>query len=123
MPWWGVLLMVVGVQGIFLLVWWLLTRNKGGSISRELEDSTTKRLQDELEAERKKGEEVAAAYSSLTAKFKEVAAWYTENKDRISKEAADDFKAMAGDPSAVDAWLDSLTSNEPTTASTDPEKP
>lgn len=134
MDWWWILLIVCGVQGLFLLVWWLLNRNKGTDINRALEDSTTTRLKEELEAEREKGDVIAAANVSLTAKFKEVAAWYDKNKDQITQEAADEFKTMAGDPEAVDAWLDGLSAPDTpdrldptkpatTTASTNPEKP
>lgn len=110
MAWYWVLLIVVGCQGLFLLVFWLLTRNKGGDLNKDLEDSTTKRLQAELEAEKKKGKDISSAYQNLADKFKEVAVWYNATKDQIKEESIRDFKAIAGNPDTIDTWLDSFTS-------------
>lgn len=110
MAWYWVLLIVVGCQGLFLLVWWLISRNSGRDLNKDLEDSTTKRLEEELAAEKKKGEEIATAYQTLTGKFREIATWYNTNRDQIKEEAIDDFKKLAGDPNNIDRWLDSFTS-------------
>jgi hypothetical protein len=122
MKWYWILLIVCGIQGLFLLVWWLLNRNKGSSPNTKLEASTATRLEEELAAEKKKGETIAAANQAMVTKIKAIAIWYTENRDKISKEASSEFKAMAGDSDSIDSWLDdALGRNDPTNPETETE--
>lgn len=120
MAWYWILIIVCGVQGLFLLVWWLLNRNRGTTINKDLEDSTATRLKEELTVEKKKGEVVAAAHQAMVTKVKAIAVWYTENRERISKEASNEFEALAGDPDSIDSWLDAtLGRNDPTNPETE----
>jgi hypothetical protein len=109
MKWYWILLLIVGVQGLFLLVWWLINRRTGSAdLIKKLSESSDTRLQEELAAEKKAKATVSDAYKTLASKYKEVASWYTENKDKIEENADDSFKELANDPDAIDAWLDDL---------------
>lgn len=116
MAWYWVLLIVVGCQGLFLLMFWLLTRNKAVSYNAELDASASKRLEEELAAEKALSAELKEHQETLATKLKALGVWYNANVNRIEKEASDAFTAMAGDPSDVDIWLDSFKSSTSTTA-------
>lgn len=111
MPWWGILLVIVGVQGLFLLVLWLVLRRSNpaaAKLLKQLEDSASKRLAEERDAERRAKEEVAAAYKELAEKQRELDRWYNDNETKIDEEAARAYKELAVDPAAVDRKLDEL---------------
>lgn len=121
MPWWGVLLTVVGTQAVFLLIVWLLVRRKRGDGQElvEAERSKAARLETEVKAEREAREKITAELQRFADESRKVQAWYNEQKDRIAKEAQDAFTSLASDPAALDARLDALLG----TARTDPTKP
>lgn len=109
MAWYLVLLILVCMQGVFLLVWWLLNRRHTDmGLLRELAKSASRRIDEERKAERKTKEKVADAYRSLAEERKKLVEWYNENRAKIDDNARRRFEELAGDSDAIDRKLDEL---------------
>jgi hypothetical protein len=121
MKWYWLLLMVVAVQGLFLLAIWLLTRKKiAGEEKLDAERSKVKRLEEELQVEHDVRAQVMTELQRFADETKKVQEWYNAQKDRIAKEAQDAFQSLASDPSELDRRLDALLG---TKARRDPTAP
>lgn len=111
MAWYWVVLIIVAVQCLFLLVWWLLTRGSGvlvADLKEALKQSRLKRVEEELAIEKKTKEQVIQELNSLTKDYKAIIAWYEENKGKIVSDAKTNYKELVADPDLLDAKLDSL---------------
>jgi sensor domain CHASE-containing protein len=108
MPGWGWLLIGAGIALVIVVVIWALRRKPADVDRKALADSAAKRLEEELAAEREARVKVMEAYQQLAEENKRITSWYTEHKERIAKEAQDDFQKLSTDPSALNAKLDEL---------------
>jgi len=115
MAWYWILLIVVACQGLFLFLFWLVTRNSGKSYNAELDTSASKRLEEELAAEKVLTATLKEQQDTLASKLKALGIWYNDNVNRIEKEASDAFTAMAGNPANIDAWLDGFKGSDSST--------
>jgi uncharacterized protein YdaU (DUF1376 family) len=98
----------MGIAFVVVIVIWALRRKPAEVDRAALADSTQKRLEEELAAEKEAHAKIAAAYKSLAEENKRIASWYTEHKERITKEAQDEFQRLSSDPAALDAKLADL---------------
>jgi len=125
MPWWGTLLIVAGVQTVFLIILWVLIKRQQAS-GQELvaaERSKVQRLEEEVKAEKDAREKVTAELQRFADETKKVQAWYNDQKDRIMQEAKDAFQNLAADPSELDRRLAALLGTTKSDTDPTPTKP
>jgi uncharacterized protein HemX len=113
--WRGWLIVVAVVAVATGIIVWLLVRKQQG-FGRELVEAEKvkgERLAAEAKAEREAKEKIAAELQRFADENRKLQAWYNEQKDRIAKEAQDEFAKLATDPSELDRRLDSLLGTGP----------
>lgn len=122
MSWWGILLLLVGVQAAMLFVYWLLTRGRQSwpaETMKLLATSGATRLAEEAQAARDETAKVGDAMRALAEEYKGVSAWYDEHKEAIDDAARKKYDELVSDPSALDRKLDELLGSPSPTADED----
>lgn len=111
---------MVSLVGVAILVGYISGRRSKPSVNTKgLADSERKALLEQMHAERKANQKVAEALQAAVAERKALATWYEASKEKLDDRARKEFERVAGDPAAVDKWLDGILSNNKT--SKDPE--
>jgi hypothetical protein len=113
MPWWGTLLIGIACGLLAALVLWLVLRKRAkpvdpAAVRQAAATEHEKALKAMVEFERLARAKVAKEAKHLADQLKSITTWYNDRKNKISKEAQDEFNRLVGDPEALDRKLDQL---------------
>jgi len=116
MCWYWVVLIVLSSSLVALLLGFIWAR-RGSFGQTETGRAVLAKEREELlarvRAEEEARQKIETAARTLAAERREIAKWYTANKEALDAKAAEEFQRLASNPAAVDRWLDDVLSADP----------
>jgi len=110
-PWWGWMLIGVGISGVVVLGVWLLLplRRKEPAVDRAgILESEKLRLAEEREAERRGREAAEAVARELEAEIRSIADLKRRKLEELDARESKTFRELGDDPDAILTRLDGI---------------